>query len=137
MNRYAVPISVALSIVALALGLWVWSIVASMRFVESVTKFDIPFGTKMIERRHESTRLGADSFRIIIYELNSGYAGDIYGRCESLGYLRLTREQAGYKFPALDEYLVSDVPVCARRDRGEALTISIIQGNRVIVLVSH
>lgn len=135
MTKYAAPIAVVVGIAMLAFGGWAWTVISSMRFVESVTKFDIPFGTRVVGEHYASARLGAESLRITVYELDGNYADTIFEKCESLGYLRLTREQAGEQFPALEKYLLDDAPVCARKVRSEVLSVSILQEKRLIVFI--
>lgn len=135
MSKYLAPMFAATTIAILAIAAWLYSLISSERFIESITKFDIPFGTKIVSEHHDSARLGAESLRITVYELERDYARKIAAKCSTLGYSILTREEADQKFPSLSEYLVGDAQVCARKDRSESLKISLLQNNRVIVLV--
>lgn len=132
MSKYYIPVLAVTGIVVLVVSVWIWHAISAKRFTESMTNFNIPFGTKIISEKYESTRFGAEGSKLSAYELSSTYAKPIYNGCERYGYQRSSVQKVVWKFPPLEEYLLSSPDVCVREQRQG---VSVLQGSRLVVFV--
>lgn len=137
MNRYTVPISVAVGVVVVALSLWAWVRANSIRVVEGAANFEIPLGTEVVSERYESTGLGAEIVRVSAYKLGSDYAKGVSSRCAELGYKRITVADLDMESPMLATFASKGSTVCFRRVRGEYTSVAMLQGDLLVVIISE